>query len=99
MHALTLSRSAFAPAASLRRPVPEIRLLPFVFPLFLRPVLRRATQIGMGAGLGIALGAICGNPVFWVGLGVALGVALGAVAVAPRPASAIKPGVYRIPQA
>jgi hypothetical protein len=97
MHALTRFETVYGSPA--RRPLPEIRLRPFVYPPALVPALRRATQIGMGAGLGAVLGAVCGNPVFWIGLGAALGIALGAVALAPRQVLAIEPGVYPIPQA
>ena len=96
MHALTLFEPVRRPPATRHR-APQIRLAPLLAMPWLVPALRRTTQIGMGAGLGTALGAVCGYPVFWVGLGVALGTALGAVTAVQGPAP--DPGLYRVPQA
>ncbi len=64
-------------------PVPvaiDLRLARLGLPPAWRPAVLASLRLAMGAGVGAAFGAACGNAGFWGAIGMGLGAALDAIA-------------------
>ncbi len=80
MHAITPDMMLLTRYGAMRSVAVDISRARLSLPPAWRPVLAASLRMVMGLGVGVALGAACGNAGFWAAIGLCLGAALQAVA-------------------